>query len=77
MGCGVRVARIRGYIIYPRNTVKLGQGGNTMLYLLIILFVICLITMKDKDVCKDSYFTYFVGIIMMLDIIMIGYYFVR
>lgn len=48
-----------------------------MLYLLFILFILCIITMNDKVVRKDSFFTYSIGIIMMIDIVMIGYYIVR
>ena len=68
--------RIRGYIIYPLNTVKLGQGGNDMLLALIALLIVCFIAIQDKDVKRNKFSFYFVDIVMMFTLITIGCYIV-
>jgi len=47
-----------------------------MLFLLIVLLVICFMAIQDKDVEGNNFAFYFVDIIMMFTIIMIGCYIV-
>ena len=48
-----------------------------MLYSLIILFVTCMITITDEDVSRDTFSTYFVGFVMMFDIVAIAYQIIK
>ena len=44
-----------------------------MLYSYLSLLVLCIIVIQDVDVRRDSFSTYFVGFVMMFDIVAIAY----
>lgn len=48
-----------------------------MLYSLLLLFIVCYITINDIDVRRDTFSTYFVGFVMMFDIIAIAYQIIK
>lgn len=48
-----------------------------MLYSYLFLLVLCIIVIQDVDVRRDSFSTYFVGFVMIFDIITIAYHIIK
>ena len=44
-----------------------------MLFTLIVLLLVCIIAIQDIDVRRDTFSTYFIGFVMIFDIITIAY----